>query len=120
MDTKPNPSLKNDYQILMEVKNNLGENDEEYTKILAWALEKLRITCFSYVYASYSPIEILPPVIMGNYPEEWVILYQKKSLYKQDPVIKKSCQTSSSFFGTSQNMRTMNNNQYSSYPRATA
>ncbi|MCL7931309.1 helix-turn-helix transcriptional regulator [Halomonas llamarensis] len=98
MATKLTQSLKNDYQILMEVKNNLGVNDDEYTNILSWALEKLRVTCFSYVYACYSPTEISPPVIMGNYPEEWVILYQKKSLYKQDPVIKKSCQTSSSFF----------------------
>lgn len=85
------------HRLLSEVQQDLGKSDAEYTSILAWAVEKLGIRLFSYVYIDGSMSNCGRPVIIGNYPREWVETYVKNKMHKKDPVIRRSSSVSVPF-----------------------
>lgn len=85
-------------QLLTEVQKNIGKGITEYEEVLSWVFEKLGITHFSYVYVGNLPSEIDEAVILGNYPQEWVKLYQLRALFRQDPIMSHSSMTSTAFF----------------------
>lgn len=84
--------------LLTEVQHNISNDLSECTEVLSWAFGKLGITYYSYVYIGQVPSEISEAVILGNYPKEWVRLYETRTLFRQDPIIKYSSSTSDAFF----------------------
>nr|WP_284047058.1 LuxR family transcriptional regulator [Halomonas llamarensis] len=86
------------HYLLTEIQHNIGKGAYEYTEVLSWAFEKIGIAHFSYVYVGYLPPEADKAVILGNYPKDWVKLYESHALYRKDPIINHSSKTSSAFF----------------------
>lgn len=86
------------FQLLSEIQENIGKGEKEYAEVLSWAFERLGITYFSYVYVGYVPSEVDEAIIIGNYPPDWVKLYESSAMYRQDPIINYSSLTSTAFF----------------------
>lgn len=86
------------HYILTEIQHNIGKGAPEYVEVLSWAFEKIGIANFSYVYVGYLPPEADKAVILGNYPKDWVKLYESDALYRNDPIINHSSTTSAAFF----------------------
>ncbi|KPA87584.1 MULTISPECIES: LuxR family transcriptional regulator [Pseudomonas] len=92
-------TIKHTFDLAREVENNMpGASEKTYVEVLSWALQKLEITRFAYVYADSHLIENGEISIHGNYPQEWVDTYRKQALYKSDPVMANAAITSSPFF----------------------
>ncbi|AQU81284.1 MULTISPECIES: LuxR family transcriptional regulator [unclassified Halomonas] len=89
---------ENDVYLLAEVKHNISKRESEYKDVLSWAFEKIGITYFSYVYVGRRPSEADKAIILGNYPKDWVDLYESHALFRKDPVINHSFRTSTAFF----------------------
>lgn len=85
-------------QLLTELQHNIGKGVAEYKEALSWVFEKLGIAHSSYVYVGYVPSEVDEAVILGNYPQDWVKLYESRALFRQDPVISYSSTASAAFF----------------------
>ncbi|WP_080635294.1 LuxR family transcriptional regulator [Pseudomonas asplenii] len=96
----PKPrTIKHTFDLVREVENNMpGATATTYVEVLNWALQKLEITRFAYVYADSHSIDNGDISIHGNYPAEWVDTYRKRALYKCDPVMANAALTSSPFF----------------------
>lgn len=88
----------NGIHLITEVQSNIGSGINEYKDVLSWVFKKIGISHFSYVYLGYAPSEVDEAVIIGNYPEAWVELYESQSLFRTDPIINYSSKTSTSFF----------------------
>lgn len=86
------------HYLLTEIQHNIAKGAPEYIEVLSWAFEKIGIAHFSYVYVGYLPPEVDKAVILGNYPKDWVKIYESHALYRSDPIINHSSTTSSAFF----------------------
>lgn len=92
------PIHKQAHYLLTEIQHNIRTGGAAYTEVLSWAFEKIGIAHFSYVYVGYLPSEVDKAVILGNYPTDWVKLYESLALYRNDPIINHSSTTSTAFF----------------------
>lgn len=60
---------------------NNKSRDELHSRLAA-----LNIKFYKYIFFDHS--QVIPPDILSNYPEEWLMFYQKTKLYYDDPIIK--------------------------------
>ncbi|GFM64295.1 LuxR family transcriptional regulator [Pseudomonas cichorii] len=87
------------FDLLIEAERNFpAASETEYISSLASLFGKLSVDYFAYLHMDLTPLGISRVSIFSNYPAEWIETYRKKSLYKKDPIIIHSANTSSPFF----------------------
>ncbi|MBX8487514.1 helix-turn-helix transcriptional regulator [Pseudomonas cichorii] len=87
------------FDLLIEAERNFpAASETEYISALASLFGKLNVDYFAYLHMDLTPLGISRVSIFSNYPTEWIETYRKKSLYKKDPIIIHSANTSSPFF----------------------
>ncbi|MBA1228917.1 LuxR family transcriptional regulator [Pseudomonas viridiflava] len=85
--------------LLIEAEQRIpGTGEADYIDTVGQLFGKLHVDYFAYLHLDLTPLGSSRVSIFSNYPAEWLATYREKSLYKKDPIIIHTANTSAPFF----------------------
>jgi LuxR family quorum-sensing system transcriptional regulator ExpR len=100
---------KNHKKIVNELQLHLSKERANYIEILIHYIKLLDLNKFSYAYTNYSLNELIEVKIIGNYPQDWVCAYERRKMYKEDPVMVSASKRRYPFFWRDSSFPNLNN-----------